>query len=100
MDLRRTIEEITEVLEKVDKYRWHDLTENPDDLPRQYGSTIFSVDVLIATEVNKDFSTIAYIDLGEKVWYPSSNDISCDNVIAWKYIEPFEKSVSTEESEE
>ena len=94
------IEEAIEVLKKAEKYRWHDLRDNPDDLPRQYGKTRFSVDVLIATETDKCFSAIGYIDLVNRVWRSGTYGYERSGVIAWKYIEPFEKSVSEEESEE
>lgn len=98
MNLKETIKEITEVLEKVDKYKWHDLRENPDDLPRQYGKTRFSVDILVATKTDKDFSAIAYIDLVNRVWRSGIHNSEYPGVIAWKYVDPFEKSVSSEDN--
>lgn len=95
-----TIEEAIEVLEKVDKYRWHDLKENPDDLPEWYEDVI-SVDVLIVTN-KTHYPLIAFMDLELKEWYESNNceclEDDFGEVIAWKYIEPFEKSVSLEEN--
>lgn len=93
------IEEAIEVLEKVDKYRWHDLRENPDDLPEidhAYGHT-FSDDVLVITEEYEN-PVVAYINLTLKVWFNPIDEEYLEQdfgkVIAWKYIEPFEKSVS------
>lgn len=97
------IEEAIEVLEKADKYRWHDLRENPNDLPEidhAYGHT-FSDDVLVITEEYEN-PVVAYINLTLKVWFNPIDEEYLEQdfgrPIAWKYIEPFKKSVSTEEN--
>lgn len=97
------IEEAIETLEKMDKYRWHDLRENPDDLPEidhAYGHT-FSDDVLVITEEYEN-TIVAYINLTLNIWFNPIHEEYLEpdfgKVIAWKYIEPFEKSVSTEEN--
>lgn len=97
------IEEAIEALEKMDKYRWHDLRENPDDLPKidyAYGHT-FSDDVLVITEKYGN-PVAAYINLTLKVWFNPIDEECLEQdfgkPIAWKYIEPFEKSVSLEEN--
>lgn len=99
------IEEAIEVLEEVDKYRWHDLRENSDDLPEEhhnYGHS-FSDEVLVITEEYEN-PVVAYINLTLKVWFNPIDEEYLEQdfgkVIAWKHIEPFEKSVSEEESEE
>ena len=75
-----------EALEKADKYRWHDLRKNPDDLPRVtngYGESDY---VLVKTGCFEwcDME-MAYYSYAKKQW-------SIDNyVFAWQYIEPFEE---------
>lgn len=93
------IEEAIEVLEKADKYRWHDLRENPDDLPEEhhnYGHS-FSDEVLVITEEYEN-TIVAYINLTLNIWFNPIHEEYLEpdfgKVIAWKYIESFEKSVS------
>lgn len=104
MDLKEMIKEITEVLEKADKYRWHDLRKDPDDLPEEdhdYGH-IFSDKVLVITEEYEN-QIVAYMNLTLNIWFNPIEEEYLEpdfgKVIAWKYIEPFEKSVSTEEND-
>lgn len=97
------IEEAIEVLEKSDKYRWHDLRENPDDLPEINNAYVhtFSDDVLVITE-EYESPVVAYMNLTLNIWFNPIEEkylkLDFGKVIAWKYIEPFEKSVSTEEN--
>ena len=84
-------------LEKADKYRWHDLRKNPDDLPEdEY--------VEVMTDEHNDIPfSIQYDDaimqFGEKripLGYVDSIFIEWDaerlgEIIAWRYIEPFEE---------
>lgn len=99
------LQDAIDILEKVDKYRWHDLRENPGDLPEEhhnYGH-IFSDNVLVITE-EYDKPIVAYMNLTLNIWFNPIEEEYLEpgfgKVIAWKYIEPFEKSVSEEESEE
>lgn len=97
------IEEAIEALEKMDKYRWHDLRENPDDLPEEHHNYehSFSDKVLVITEEYKN-TIVAYMNLTLNIWLNPIHEEYLEpdfgKVIAWKYIEPFEKSVSTEEN--
>ena len=81
---------------EAEKYRWHDLRKDPDDLPDEETNG-YSYDVLTRTEY--DDYAIAYINLSSKEW-TLRGCVSPEDIVAWKYIEPFEKSVSTKESEE
>ena len=99
------IEEAIEVLKRAEKYRWHDLRENPDDLPEEWydysESIIISDYVLIVTEYGY-YPEVGYINLASKKWFVKRpiKDLSLPaidgDVIKWKYIEPCEdeKSVS------
>ena len=81
------IEMAVEALEKADKYRWHDLRKNPDDLPEAIGGGYESeyVLVMIGTPEWKSWEQ-AYYHHDKKMW--STYD---QNVFAWRYIEPFEE---------
>ena len=76
-----------EALEKADKYRWHDLRKNPDDLPEAIGGGYESeyVLVMIGTPEWNSWEQ-AYYHHGKKLW--STYD---QNVFAWRYIEPFKE---------
>ena len=75
-----------EALEKADKYRWHDLRKNPDDLPEDngYGESEY---VLVMIGTPEWYSCEwAYYSHNAKMW-----SIYEQNVFAWRYIEPFEE---------
>ena len=75
-----------EALEKADKYRWHDLRKNPDDLPEadEYGCSEY---VLVMTGTPEwDNHEWAYYNHNTRVW---STPFCEQNVFAWRYIEPF-----------
>lgn len=74
-------------LEKADKYRWHDLRKNPDDLPEPIGGSYVSeyVFVMIGTPGWNNCEW-AYYRHNHKEWSTYEQ-----NIIAWRYIEPFEE---------
>ena len=76
---------VSKALEKADKYRWHDLRNNPDDLPESIGNGYESeyVLVMIGTPEWNSWEQ-AYYHHGKRLW--STYD---QNVFAWRYIEPF-----------
>ena len=78
---------VSKALEKADKYRWHDLRKNPDDLPEAIGGGYESdyVLVMIGTPEWNDWEQ-AYYHHGKKMW-----SIYEQNVFAWRYIEPFKE---------
>ena len=81
------IEMAVEALEKADKYRWHDLRKNPDDLPEAIGGGYESdhVLVMIGTPEWNSWEQ-AYYHHGKRLWSTYEQD-----VFAWRYIEPFEE---------
>ena len=80
------IEMAVEALEKADKYRWHDLRKNPDDLPEADGNSESDyVLVMIGTPEWNSWEQ-AYYHHGKRLW--STYD---QNVFAWRYIEPFKE---------
>ena len=76
-----------EALEKADKYRWHDLRKNPDDLPEAIGGSYVSeyVFVMIGTPGWNNCEW-AYYKHNHKEWSTYEQ-----NIIAWRYVEPFEE---------
>ena len=76
---------VSKALKKADKYRWHDLRKNPDDLPEadEYGRSEF---VFVMTGTPEWYSCEwAYYHHDKKLWSIYEQD-----VFAWRYIEPFE----------
>ena len=75
-----------EALEKADKYRWHDLRKNPDDLPEADGNSESGyVLVMIGTPEWNSWEQ-AYYHHGKRLWTTYEQNVS-----AWRYIEPFEE---------
>lgn len=77
---------VIEALEKADKYRWHDLRKNPDDLPEADGNSESEyVLVMIGTPEWNSWEQ-AYYHHGKRLWSTYEQ-----NVFAWRYIEPFKE---------
>ena len=77
-----------EALEKADKYKWHDLRKNPDDLPEadEYGCSEY---VLAMTGTPEwDNHEWAYYNHNTRMW---STPFYGQDVFAWRYIEPFKE---------
>ena len=76
---------VSKALKKADKYRWHDLRKNPDDLPEAIGDGYESdyVLVMIGTPEWNGWEQ-AYYHHGKRLWSTYERD-----VFAWRYIEPF-----------
>lgn len=73
-------------LKKADKYRWHDLRKNPDDLPEAIGGGYESEYVLVMIGTPEWYGwEQAYYHHDKKLWSIYEQD-----VFAWRYIEPFE----------
>ena len=87
MDYTVAFETAIEALEKADKYRWHDLRKNPDDLPEAIGGSYVSeyVFVMIGTPGWNNCEW-AYYKHNHKEWSTYEQ-----NIFAWRYIEPFEE---------
>ena len=88
---REIREACLKALEKADKYRWHDLRKNPDDLPEAIGNSESEyVLVMIGTPEWNSWEQ-AYYHHDKKLW--STYD---QNVFAWRYIEPFKEETDEE----
>ena len=91
IDYTVAFEEAIKALEKADKYRWHDLRKNPDDLPEDngYGKSEY---VLVMIGTPEWYSCEwAYYSHNAKMW-----SIYEQNVFAWRYIEPFKEEADEE----
>ena len=76
---------VSKALKKADKYRWHDLRKNPDDLPEADGNSESEyVLAMIGTPEWNSWEQ-AYYHHGKRLWSTYEQ-----NVFAWRYIEPFE----------
>ena len=75
---------VSKALKKADKYRWHDLRKNPDDLPEDngYGESDYVLVMIGTPEWNRWEQ--AYYHHGKRLWSTYEQ-----NVFAWRYIEPF-----------
>ena len=83
---------VSKALEKADKYRWHDLRKNPDDLPEAIGGGYESEYVLAMIGTPEwDSWEQAYYHHGKRMWSTYEQ-----NVFAWRYIEPFEENKDDE----
>lgn len=96
------IEEAIKVLKKEERYKWHDLRADSNDLPETYVNYrhSFSDNVLVLRN-GWDVPLVSYINLSTKEWFDSSDDENVDNVIMWKYIKmPDDSSVVNETGKE
>ena len=75
---------VSNALKKADKYKWHDLRKNPDDLPEDngYGESDYVLVTIGTPEWNNYEWT--YYNHNTRMW--STHE---QNVFAWRYIEPF-----------
>ena len=87
----QNMDDVKKALEKADKYRWHDLRKNPDDLPEADGNSESEyVLAMIGTPEWNSWEQ-AYYHHGKRLW--STYD---QNVFAWRYIEPFKEEADEE----
>ena len=86
------IEMAVDALKKADKYRWHDLRKNPDDLPEGFECGYESEYelVMIGTPEWNSWEQ-AYYHHGKKLWSTYEQ-----NVFAWRYIEQFKEDTNEE----
>ena len=84
----RAVREVClKALEKADKYRWHDLRKNPDDLPEAIGGSYVSEYVLVMIGTpGWNNCEWAYYKHNHKEWSTYEQ-----NIYAWRYIELFEE---------
>lgn len=75
---------VSKALKKANKYRWHDLWKNPDDLPEADGNS--ESDYVLAMIGTPEWNSWeqAYYKHDKQLWSTYEQ-----NVFAWRYIEPF-----------
>lgn len=78
-----TLETIQELIDKQEKYRWHDLRKNPNDLPKEDG--LYVVYENVYSWGYCDYNTYECVK-EVKQW----SDGKLHKPLAWKYIEEFE----------
>lgn len=83
LELNKTV---IDALEKADKYRWHDLRKNPDDLPEAYGNSESEYVLVMTGTPEWNSWEQAYYHHGKRLWSTYEQ-----NVFAWRYIEPFKE---------
>lgn len=81
--MTKAIDMAIKALERRDKYRWHDLRKNPDDLPEDDGG-----DVIVCVE-SLNSSGKRYC-MHSKRFVNAMKDSYHPTIVAWKEIEPFE----------
>ena len=92
-ELLRLNKIVSKALKRADKYRWHDLRKNPDDLPEadEYGCSEY---VLVMTGTPEwDNHEWAYYNHNTRMW---STPFCEQSVFAWRYIEPFKENKDDE----
>lgn len=81
-------------LRKVEKYKYHDLRKNPNDLPTEHKVLACCQDGCLKyyETVHYGKPCVLHPSLNKKCFYGSDldGDYVLDNVIGWAYIPPFE----------
>ena len=83
---REVREVCLKALEKANKYRWHDLSKNPDDLPEADGNSESDYVLVMTGTPEWNSWEQAYYHHGKRLWSTYEQ-----NVFAWRYIEPFKE---------
>ena len=78
----KATESLIDMVEKEEKYKWHDLRKNPNDLPKD------GLDIVVWNSGADKFSMTA-----SPYWVRNCAKDSGYNIVAWKEIEPFESEV-------
>ena len=76
-----------ECMEKAEKYRWHDLRKDPEDLPRT-GVRLSASMPIIFEDLEGDQYLGCFYKYG---WFADFCDDRVVNVIAWREIGPFDE---------
>lgn len=90
------IEQAISALKKEERYKWHDLKNNPNDLPEVFidyevEDCRFSDNVLVETDKYNTLM-VAYMNLDTGEWFNLLNEDECfyeeyGNVVKWEYID-------------
>lgn len=86
--LGQNMDDVKKALKKADKYKWHDLRKNPNDLPEAIGGGYESEYVLVMMGTPEwHHCELVYYNHNRRVW----SSLYEQNVFAWRYIEPFKE---------
>ena len=79
--------DLQKLLDKQEKYRWHDLRKDPNDLPAPLSTNIY----VLANWNNHCLNKYGLVDFSkDSEWCIVDKVFEEIDVIAWKYIEEFE----------
>lgn len=76
-------------VEKAEKYRWHDLRKNPDDMPEE-DVKVLTVHRYHHFSIGEDANEYEIGHRYRDTFFFSGGEGVNSKVLAWKYIEPFE----------
>lgn len=79
-------------LEAAEKYKWHDLLKDPEDLPEKSGFYLIAYRSLPGIVMNPDYIVFYFYrsNEGKYAEWQAPNYVT---VIAWKEIEPFDGEI-------
>ena len=76
--------DLPKILAEYEKFRWHDLRKNPNDLPKKDDRFCANISVAVMTQTND----LALYSFDAKKWYSKGKEIY---VIAWCELHKFEE---------
>lgn len=83
-----TLEEVGEALEKAEKYHWHNLRKNPDDLPKESGDYI-----VWYQSINNAYNGAKVMFYSARTGWVIGRARKEEGIIAWRKIKQFECEV-------
>lgn len=87
---REAYESAIFALEKTEKCKWHDLRENPEDLPKEEKDVLCVVSGSVGNVIYEESYVVMYYDSDEKLWIDGAIDGHFPyrlTVLAWREIE-------------
>lgn len=105
----KALEEAFAALENADKYGWHDLRKNPDDLPKPGSRIEFMIDIVGVYDdpdmrEYQDVYYTGYLEMNTRTQemffynddhnaYITDGGYPASMVLGWRYIQPFLREV-------
>lgn len=80
-----------EALEKADKYHWHDLRKNPEELPDAVHRGYVQVEIITKYYKIPQYCEYGFVD-GFGYYFLG---LPQEDIIAWRYLELFEEEEET-----
>lgn len=101
MELYDALESLDKLVERLDKYKWHDLRENPDDLPEYYKKVEVVYWDKETHEIDVEYRDFTHYGIPHPFtqvkepihsWNPPFQYFNYNyEIIAWREITPFEE---------